>query len=207
MYAGPGIGDRDGVARYKEDSMKTMTMKLSVLGSVFAMVLLLLTGCGDSDDVSGQASDATDRIDEAVPDDATEAQSSFAELLRDIGASSAASAVEEVDISALTDSEEYTFLAPNDDAFRSVSSDELADLLADPERLIDVLRNHTIAERLSAEELAERTEVTSELGTTLPVSSSDGTITVGDATVVDAGLIDGGQAGVIHTVDRFLLPE
>jgi uncharacterized surface protein with fasciclin (FAS1) repeats len=188
--------------------MKTMTTKLSVFASVFAMLLLVLTGCGDSDDAADQVSDAADGIGEAVPEDAADAQSSLADLLRDVGAASAASAVEEVDISALTDSDEFTFFAPNDDAFRSISADELADLLADPERLIDVLRNHTIAEKLSAEELAERTEVTSEFGTTLPVSSSDdGTITVGDATVVTPGVLDGDEAGVVHTVDRFLFPE
>lgn len=188
--------------------MKTMTARLSTFASVFALLMLLLAGCGDSDDAADEASDAAEGIGEAVPDDAADAQSSLADLLRDVGASSAASAVEDVDISMLTDSDEFTFFAPNDDAFRSISADELADLLADPAQLIDVLRNHTIPEELSAEELAERTEVTSELGNTLPVSTSeDGTITVGDATVVTPGVLDGDKTGVVHTVDRFLFPE
>lgn len=188
--------------------MKTMTARLSAFASVLLLLLLLLAGCGDSDDAADEASDAADGIGEAVPDDAADAQSSLADLLRDVGASSAASAVEDVDISMLTDSDEFTFFAPNDDAFRSISADELADLLADPALLIDVLRNHTVPEQLSAEELAERTEVTSELGTTLPVSTSeDGTITVGDATVVTPGVLDGDKTGVVHTVDRFIFPE
>jgi uncharacterized surface protein with fasciclin (FAS1) repeats len=187
--------------------MKTMTTKFSAFASVLALVLALVAGCGDSDDAADQATEAADGIGEAVPDDAADAQSSLADLLRDVGATSAASAVEQVDVSSLTDSDEFTFFAPDDDAFRSISADELADLLADPGRLIDVLRNHTIPERLSAEDLAERTEVTSELGRTLPVSSSDGMITIGDATVVTAGVIDEAEAGVVHTVDRFLFPE
>lgn len=60
------------------------------------------------------------------------------------------SAVTEIDIDELTDSEEFTF-SPEDAAFTGLSADELADLLADRDGLVALLRNHVVPQRLDRE--------------------------------------------------------
>ena len=167
-----------------------------------AALLLTIAGCG-SDSPAEVADDATDTAEEVV-NTLDEQQSDLAETLRAEGLSSVATAVEAIDVSQLTDSEEFTFLAPNDEAFQALDASQVADLMANPDELLDVLRNHTIAERLPASEITGVGSVETEEGNTLDVSVDGDTVMVGPATVVSTD-IDVGD-GVVHVVDRLIIP-
>lgn len=170
---------------------------------VAALACLALVGaaCGSDgaetvDDATDAAADAVEAVDEGIDD--------FAQRLRDEGLESVASAFEDIDVSELTDSTEFTFLAPNDEAFQSVDADDLADLLADPERVTELLKNHTIAERYTAAQVVELDEVSTEAGETLDIDVDGDVVQFEDATVV-ATDIEAGD-GMIHVVDGLLLP-
>lgn len=167
-----------------------------------AALLTAVAGCG-SDGPAEVADDATDSAEEAV-DDLDDGQSDLVDALRDEGLSSVATALETIDISQLTDSEEFTFLAPNDEAFQALDADQVADLMADPQKLLETLRNHTIPQRYLADDLADVRSVETEAGQTLEVTSADGAVTFGPATVVssDVDVAD----GVVHVVDRLIIP-
>ncbi len=170
------------------------------VGLVFGLVALSACGSSGSESVD----EVTDTVDQALADADSRADE-FAEVLREQGLTSLATAFENVEFSQLTDSEEFTFFAPNDEAFVSLSSDEIADLLSDSDRIAAVLQNHTVEQRLTAAEIADSGSVNSASGTELQVVASGDTVTVGDATVITSD-VEVGDGGIVHVVDRLLLP-
>ena len=133
-----------------------------------------------------------------------QASEDLAQALRDNGLENIAGLVEQVDVAELTGDEDFTFFAPNDDAFTTLDADEAADLLSDPGQILDVLRNHLLAGTITAEELANLDEVETEAGEQLPVTVDGDVVRVGDVTVVTADIDVAG--GVVHVVDGLLLP-
>jgi uncharacterized surface protein with fasciclin (FAS1) repeats len=130
----------------------------------------------------------------------------LADGLEGAGLSTLASLVRMVDVEQLLpEGEEFTFIAPGDDALRSLDPDDLQELLSDPAQVLDVLRNHVVEERLTAADLEERDEVVTAAGETVPVSVAGATVSVGEATVVD-GPFDVADRGIVHVVDAILLP-
>lgn len=156
-----------------------------------------------ADDVEDAAADVTDAVDD-VADDAEAGADDLAEVLRDNDLESIATAVAVIDFHEITDTPEFTFFAPSDEAFTSLTSDELTELLAQPTEVADVLRNHTIGERLAAGDLTDGMELVTEAGNVLTVSVDGDTVMVGDATVVttDVDVDD----GVVHVIDALLVP-
>ena len=180
------------------------------LAALVAALALSAAACGDDstelgESLSDDVDEVTDDADLPSEDEAEDAQDSLADALSTLGLGSLSSAVEGVDVSELTDAAEFTFFAPNDDAFAAMSADELADLLSDLDQLDDVLRNHIVPERLDAETLVSRESVTTEAGNELAVVVDGDTVTVGGATVVDTDTEVGD--GVVHVIDGLLLDE
>lgn len=174
-------------------------------------LIATLAACGSdtttsnaADDVAAVATDAAGVANSAV-DRAEAGVNDLAQTLRDEGLDSAAGIVEKIDVSQLVGDGDFTFLAPNDDAFTSLSADDMADLLSDPSQILDTLRNHTLDGTYSAADLADMTSVDTRAGETLPVSVDGDTITIGGVTVVKSDVALTG--GVIHVVDGFLLPS
>lgn len=156
-----------------------------------------------ADDVEDAADDVVDAADDIADNAETEADD-LAEVLRDIGLESIATAVAVIDFHEVTDTPEFTFFAPNDEAFTSLTADELTDLLAQPTEVADVLRNHTVGERIVASELTDGMELVTEAGNVLLVSIDGDTVTVGEATVVTTDVeVDD---GVVHVVDALIVP-
>ena len=147
-------------------------------------------------------------VDSVVDDVVDEADSTSADLtqtLRDNGLNSAAGIVEKIDVAELVGDGEFTFLAPNDEAFTSLSADEMADLLSDPAQILETLRNHAPEGTQMAADLTTAASVDTRAGETLPVTVDGDTVMIGDAVVVTTDIEVGG--GVIHVVDGFLLPS
>jgi uncharacterized surface protein with fasciclin (FAS1) repeats len=173
-----------------------------------AATLFAVTACG-SDDSAGDpvvtvdAGEVEDAVDSAAAEvDATSAE--FAQTLRDNGLDSIAGVVEQVDVSQWLGSGDFTFLAPNNEAFMSLTADQTADLLTDPAQVLAVLRNHTLSETVMADELTSMQTVDTQAGDTLTVMSEGATVRVGGVTVVSTDIEVGG--GVIHVVDGLLIP-
>ena len=145
-------------------------------------------------------------VDSVVDDFVDEADSSSADLaqtLRDNGLDSAAGIVDQIDVAELVGDGEFTFLAPNDEAFTSLSADQMADLLSDPAQILETLRNHSLDGTQSATDLTTAASVDTRAGESLPVTVDGDTVMIGDVVVVTTDIEVGG--GVIHVVDGFLL--
>ncbi len=125
--------------------------------------------------------------------------------LEDGDLSTIAQAIDVIGVEELIGSKEFTLLAPNNDAFRSLTPAQLAELLANPTELTDLLKNHLVAEELTADDLRAMTSVETAAGTTLPIELDGDTLTIGGAEVLEADR-DAGP-GVIHVIDTVLLIE
>lgn len=188
-----------------------------------------VAGCGDDDETTdtiqadtpttttvaagtgettSTTSAATDDADDDADDDgdmAGDAAERLADALDDAGLTSLASLVRTVDVDELLPDQEFTFFAPDDGALGSLDSEELRDLLTNPDDVLRILRNHVVEERLESSDLADGDTLTTSAGEELTVSVDGETVTVGDATVVRAD-IEIGDQGVVHVVDAVLLP-
>jgi uncharacterized surface protein with fasciclin (FAS1) repeats len=185
-----------------ETARRTTGTRALAMGS--AALLLFATACGDDDaDVGTVAETADVAVTDAV-EQAEATQTDLAATLRNNGLDTVAGFVERVDLSQVFDTDEFTFFAPNDAAFTTLSADEIADLLAEPGTIVDILRNHTLDERVTSTDLTTRGDVTTENGQTLVVSTDGGTVTLDGATVVTTDIDAGG--GIIHVVDSLLVP-
>lgn len=179
------------------------TAARSRLAAVAALLVITAAACGSGDVDVSQAPN----VDPTAS--AEELETLGVELvaaLEDAGLQSVASAVAEVDITSLIDDRDFTLFAPTDEAFLDVTADELADLLADSDALLALLRNHVLSETLDATDLGFVSEVQSQAGDKLEVwTEDDGSLKVAGATIVspDTAVAD----GVVHAIDRILLPE
>lgn len=105
----------------------------------------------------------------------------------------------------VTEADQITIFAPSDEAFTSIAADELASIVDDPERVVEVLQAHVVEGLVTASDLEEMTSVQPIRGEEVPVSVDGETIMVGDATVVETGIeFDG---GIVHVIDDVLLLE
>ena len=173
-----------------------------------AATLFAVTACGSDDSANDPVVDVdTDQVDEVVDSAASEVDETsddLAQTLRDNGLDSIAGVVEQVDVTEWLGEGDFTFFAPNNEAFLGLDAEQTADLLTDPAQILDVLRNHTLADTVSADELTSMQSVDTEAGETLEVTSEDDAVQVGGVTVVSTDIEVGG--GVIHVVDGLLVP-
>lgn len=176
--------------------------------TTLAAAILATSACSSSavDDAVDEAEESGESVSEQVDESADQvddAAGDLATVLAENGLENLASVFEEIDVSSLVGTDEFTFLAPDDEAFQSLEADEIADVLTDPEQLDDVLRRHVVGETIDAAALAELDSIETEGGTTLEVSVADDVITVGDATVTTTDIqVDN---GVVHIVDAIFI--
>lgn len=202
--------------RQNSSPRRTSPQGPTTLLAALVAVVLLFAACSGSDPIDAATDAFDDTVDavDAVDDGGAtvdERSAVLADALRQNGATSLASMVAAVDLDDLTDSTQFTFFAPNDDAFLDMTADETADLLSDPERVLAVLRNHVVADRLEAADVVEMTAVRAQSGTDLPVVVDGESVTIGGATVTATDIDididgDGGGAGIVHVVDEVILP-
>ena len=111
-------------------------------------------------------------------------------------------------VDTLNSAEQLTVFAPTDCAFAALDPATLDAALADPTGLLtQVLGFHVVAgARLSAADLAGKTELTTFTGATLPIGHDGDTITVGgdQATVVVPDIQTANAT--VHLIDAVMLP-
>ena len=102
----------------------------------------------------------------------------------------------------------FTVFAPDDKAFSRLPAGTLDSLLADPAKLKQVLEYHVIPASVDAATAMSMTSPTSPPtveGNTLQVTKDKhGKLKINDATVIKANI--GASNGIIHIIDRVLLP-
>lgn len=104
----------------------------------------------------------------------------------------------------LSDPGPFTVFAPTDDAFKNLSG-SMDTLLKDPQGdLLQILLYHVVSGNLMAADLEKLTSVETLQAGSLPISVSNGTITVDGATVIITDIEC--SNGVIHMVDTVMLP-
>jgi uncharacterized surface protein with fasciclin (FAS1) repeats len=110
-------------------------------------------------------------------------------------------------VDTLNSAEELTVFAPTDCAFAALDPATLQAALADPSGLLtQVLGFHVIpGARLSAEDLAGETSLTTFTGAALPVAADGDVITVGGTAKVVVPDIQTANA-TVHLIDAVMLP-
>lgn len=173
-----------------------------MLAGLLAVTALFGACSSDTDSGAGGADDAIANAVDAADLDARSVE--LADALRQNGATSLASMVAAVDFDDITESADFTFLAPDDNAFLELTADEMADMLGKPDEIIAILRNHVVAERVDAGQIVELISLESVAGNPLEVTVDGETVTVGGA-VVTATDIDA-AGGVVHVIDQLIMP-
>ena len=126
-------------------------------------------------------------------------------LARANGLSTLADAVEIAGlVKTLNTGGPFTVFAPTNDAFAALPADLLADLLADPAALTEVLLYHVAAGELLAADVLGMTEIEMLNGQTVSVSTTNGPM-VNDSNIVATDVL--GRNGVVHVIDAVLVPS
>ena len=180
--------------------------------ATIGLALLLATACS-SDAIDNNATDSgssdTVTLDSAL-DEASDRLDTAREALADGDLSTMLEALNLSSVGDEIEGRAVTILAPTNDAFAELPAGDLADLLADPTEVDDVLRRHIIDGAMTFDELAQQSEVTTISGESLAVESNGDDVTVDGATVSPpANNAVAGQEGeevVVLRVDHVLLP-
>lgn len=180
-------------------SNRTKLRAMALAGALVAGAACSSDAVEDAEDTG---EDVSEEIDESA-EDIDEASGDLASVLEENGLENMASAVEQIDITELVGTEEFTFFAPGDDAFQSLGADDIADVLTDPDQLVEVLRRHAVSETIDAAALAEMDSIETVGETTLEVTVEGDTVMVGGATVTTTDIeVDN---GVVHVVDTIFI--
>jgi uncharacterized surface protein with fasciclin (FAS1) repeats len=99
----------------------------------------------------------------------------------------------------------FTVFAPTDEAFAKLPEGTLDALLKDKKKLTAILTYHVVPGEVTSEQVAALTSAKTVNGKELSIATSDGKVTVGNATVTQADVP--ATNGVIHVIDSVLLPE
>lgn len=97
---------------------------------------------------------------------------------------------------------EFTLFIPNDEVFEKMKEGEFEAMLAEEnrEKLVQLLKNHIIEERISFNDLAKKTSLQTSAETDLTVSIENNKLVIGNAKIRKADIAC--SNGVIHMIDN-----
>jgi len=109
-------------------------------------------------------------------------------------------------VDALKSKGPFTVFAPTDEAFAKLPAGTVETLLKpeNREKLVAVLKYHVVSGKVTSDKVVSLTNATTLNGKGLRIDATSG-VKVNDATVVKADIM--ASNGVIHVIDRVLLPE
>ena len=105
--------------------------------------------------------------------------------------------------STLNGTGSFTVFAPDNEAFKAVPQKTLDELAASPAKLTEVLTFHVVPNRAMAADV-KTSSVKTVNGANIGLSKAGSFVTVEDAVVKTADI--NAANGVIHTIDRVLMP-
>jgi len=106
-------------------------------------------------------------------------------------------------VGALSGEGPFTVLAPTDDAFGDLPEGTLEGLLADTEKLKNVILSHVVDGAVLADTVVTLNSATTLSGQTLAISTANG-VEIGGAGVLKTDII--ASNGVIHLIDKVITP-
>ncbi len=110
-------------------------------------------------------------------------------------------------VDTLRGSGPFTVFAPTDAAFEALPAGTV-DTLLKPEnkdQLVKVLTYHVVPGKVTAAQVTGLSEATTVEGQNVAISAAGDVVRINDATVVAADVM--ASNGVIHVIDKVLLPE
>lgn len=158
---------------------------------ILALALFIITSCGDDDTtVDPPVDDDLNLVERAGEED------NFTILLN---------LIEDVGLTQTLSENEFTLLAPTDDAFNNLPEGVSLDQLTE-EQQINLLQYHLIEGSVISAEISEQQDAESEHGELLLLQNIDGELTVNNRATVVSGDITASN-GVIHAIDEVLMPS
>ena len=126
-------------------------------------------------------------------------------VMADENFSTLLAALVEADLAdVLNGEEEYTVFAPSNAAFAALPEGALEALLADEEKLVEVLLYHVVPGKVLASEVITMDAATTAQGSDVAIVVADGKVMVNEARVLQTDLL--AENGVIHVIDAVLMP-
>jgi LPXTG-motif cell wall-anchored protein len=107
-------------------------------------------------------------------------------------------------VSVLKGQGPFTVFAPTDDAFAQISPESLEALKEDPAKLEALLKYHVVQGEIDSANIATLTGTQTLEGQPITIGVKDNKTQINDATVTGSDLETAN--GVIHTIDRVLVP-
>ena len=98
----------------------------------------------------------------------------------------------------------FTVFAPTDAAFAKLPDGMLDSLLANPDKLKQVLLYHVVPGKVMANDVAGLSRATTAEGEDVEISSSGGSVKINNANVVKTDVL--ASNGVIHVIDSVIVP-
>jgi uncharacterized surface protein with fasciclin (FAS1) repeats len=101
----------------------------------------------------------------------------------------------------------FTVFAPSDDAFKKLPRETRDEIMkpVNKSRLQRILKHHVVEGRQMAKEVSGSSSVKMMDGKTLTVRKKGDQVRLGDATITQTDLE--AENGVVHVIDRVLMPE
>jgi uncharacterized surface protein with fasciclin (FAS1) repeats len=99
----------------------------------------------------------------------------------------------------------FTVFAPTDEAFSKLPEGTVESLLANPDKLREVLLYHVVPGKVMAADVVNLTEATTAQGSDVQILVAESGVRINDANVVQTDIET--SNGVIHVVDAVILPR
>lgn len=98
----------------------------------------------------------------------------------------------------------FTVFAPTDEAFAKLPAGTVEALLADPDRLRQILLYHVVPGKVMAADVINLESATSAEGSAITITVGEGSVMVDNANLVTTDIET--RNGVIHVIDSVILP-
>lgn len=99
----------------------------------------------------------------------------------------------------------YTIFAPNDDAFKKLPAEELNKLLADRDKLKQILLYHVVEGKMLAADVVKQSELKTAEGTNAKIKvKENGKVKINGARILKTDIL--ASNGVLHVIDTVIVP-
>jgi uncharacterized surface protein with fasciclin (FAS1) repeats len=98
----------------------------------------------------------------------------------------------------------FTVFAPTDDAFAKLPDGTVENLLANPDKLKQVLLYHVVPGKVTASEVVGLSSATTAQGSDIAIAVKGDTVMINNAKVIQADVM--ASNGVIHVIDTVIVP-
>lgn len=99
----------------------------------------------------------------------------------------------------------FTVFAPTDDAFAKLPEGTVDNLLADPDKLRQILLYHVVPGKVTAADVVKLSKATSAQGSDIEIAVNGSSVMVDNAHVIKTDVM--ASNGVIHVIDAVIIPS